>query len=361
MDNTKEFKHISLCTGYGGIDLGLRRVIRGLRTIAYSEIEGYAVANLVQKIEAGHLDTAPIWTDLKTFPYADFYRKVDIISGGFPCQPFSTAGTRGGDTDPRHLWPYIKRGIELARPALVFLENVHGILSAKLRGTHWEDEEGTPVLLHIFRELERVGYRPTAGIFSACEVGAPHQRKRVFILAVSNELTREGYDRISSLIRWQELGNSQHIRQPGPEVKRGTNKASQNNPQGENKPKQFKRTSKPSSNGSLSRTPYPAPRGCEQYKWEAPRVVAHTNCKRRQGEITRGLSSEQKLKCNPQEKTKPTVGGAANGVASGVGTSDMLTSFDNRNDELRLLGNGVVPDTACKAFITLFKEITKNE
>lgn len=310
MDNTKEFKHISLCTGYGGIDLGLKRVIRGLRTIAYSEIEGYAVANLVSKIEAGHLDAAPIWTDLKTFPYADFYKKVDIISGGFPCQPFSQAGRKDGDSDPRHLWPYIKRGIELARPAIVFLENVQGILSAKLRGTHWEDEEGTPVLLHIFRQLERVGYKPTAGIFSACEVGAPHQRKRVFILAISNKLTREGYDKINSLIKPYE-----------------------------------------------AQTPYPAPRGCEQYSWEASRVVAHTICKRRQGEITRGHSSEQKLKCNPQEKTKSTVGGAANGVACGVGTSDMLTSFDNRTDELALLGNGVIPEVAQKAFFKLWQKL----
>jgi DNA-cytosine methyltransferase len=310
VDNTKEFKHISLCTGYGGIDLGLKRIIRGLRTIAYSEIEGYAVANLVQKIEAGHLDAAPIWTNLKTFPYADFYRKVDIISGGFPCQPFSQAGQKDGDSDPRHLWPYIKRGIELTRPALVFLENVQGILSAKLRGTHWEDEEGTPVLLHIFRQLERVGYKPTAGIFSACEVGAPHQRKRVFILAVSNELTREGVNKINSLIKPYE-----------------------------------------------SLTPYPAPRGCKQYKWEASRVVAHTICKRTQSEITRGHSSEQKLKCNSQEKTESTVGRAANGIACGVGASDMLTSFDNRNDELTLLGNGVVPEVAQKAFFKLWQEL----
>lgn len=321
MDNTKELKHISLCTGYGGIDLGLKRVIRGLCTIAYSEVEGYAVANLVTKIEAGHLDAAPIWTDLKTFPYADFYKKVDIISGGFPCQPFSQAGTRGGDRDPRHLWPYIKRGIELARPALVFLENVQGILSAKLRGTHWEDEEGTPVLLHIFRELERVGYKPTAGIFSACEVGAPHQRKRVFILAVSNELTRGGYDKINSLI------------------------------------KPYK-----------SLTPYPAPRGGEQYKWEAPHVIYKMGHPVRQG-LEGGLLKEKPNEQTAQPITRSStqrnlqglsefkVGRAVNGVACGVDTSDMLTSFDNRIDELRLLGNGVVPDTASKAFFKLWQEL----
>ena len=69
MDHSEELTHISLCAGYGGIDLGLQRVIPSLRTIAFSEIEAYAVANLVSKIEAGYLDSAPIWSDLKTFPF----------------------------------------------------------------------------------------------------------------------------------------------------------------------------------------------------------------------------------------------------------------------------------------------------
>ena len=358
VDNTKELTHISLCAGYGGIDIGLKRVIGDVRTIAFSEIEAYAVANLVSKMEKGFLDAAPVWSNLKTFPWEEFHKKVDIISGGFPCQPFSAAGTRGGDSDPRHLWPYIKRGIELARPALVFLENVQGILSAKLKGTHWEDEEGTPVLLHIFRELERVGYRPTAGIFSACEVGATHQRKRVFILAVSNELTGEGYDKINSLIKPPER-----------------------------------------------LTPYPAPRGCEQYEWEAPRTVSkkkelgnpnsngggenREQSKGEQGPVglkqrprsaqelgnpcikgLEGKISKAQSREEPSESTtrssasrdiqglsKLKMGRTVDGAACGMDTSDMLTSFDNRTDELRLLGNGVVPDTASRAFFKLWKEL----
>ena len=72
MDTSEDVTHVSLCAGYGGIDLGLRRAIPNLRTVAFSEIEGFACANLVAKIEAGLLDSAPIWTDLKTFPYAKF-------------------------------------------------------------------------------------------------------------------------------------------------------------------------------------------------------------------------------------------------------------------------------------------------
>ena len=170
MDSAQAFTHISLCAGYGGIDLGLARIIRNLRTIAFSEIEAFPCANLVAKMEAGFLDAAPIWTNLKTFPFSEFRGKVGILSGGFPCQPFSAAGKRGGDEDPRHLFPYILRGI------------TEGIISAKLTGGGWRDPAGTPVLLHVLRELERVGYRATAGVFSSAEVGATHQRKRVFIL-----------------------------------------------------------------------------------------------------------------------------------------------------------------------------------
>jgi len=180
VDSTQELTHISLCAGYGGIDLGLKRVFPNVRTVAYSEIDAFCCANLVKKIEEDALDAAPIWTDLKTFPWASFSGRVDILSGGFPCQPFSTAGSHKGTEDPRHLWPYICEGIRVLRPSFVFFENVEGITTSKLKGSHWRDPEGTPVGLHVLRELERLGYESTAGTFSAAEVGAPHQRKRFF-------------------------------------------------------------------------------------------------------------------------------------------------------------------------------------
>ena len=182
VDST-ETTHLSLCAGYGGIDLGLRRVLPDVRTVAYVEIEAFAVANLVSKMEAFELDPAPVWTNLKTLPLEVFRDNVSIISGGFPCQPFSAAGKREGDDDPRHLFPYVKNAVRIIQPEWVFLENVEGIISAKLKSDGWADPAGTPVLLHVIRELERVGYRAAAGVFSAAEVGAPHQRKRVFILA----------------------------------------------------------------------------------------------------------------------------------------------------------------------------------
>lgn len=174
------------CAGYSGIGMGIRRVIKDLRTIGYSEIEEYPITVLAALMEKGLIDVAPIWTNLKSFPYESFRGKVDILVAGFPCQPFSHAGKRGGDEDPRHLWPYISRAIGIIRPRYVFCENVEGILSARLAGPGWSDPEGTPVLMHVLRELERLGYRSTAGLFSAAERGAPHNRKRTFICGMDD-------------------------------------------------------------------------------------------------------------------------------------------------------------------------------
>ena len=187
VDITETITHLSLCSGYDGIGLGLKRVWPNVRDVAHVEIEAFAAANLVAKMEAGELDTAPVWTNLKTFPAWRFRGCVDILSAGFPCQPFSCAGARAADDDPRHLWPHVRQAVGLIRPRMVMLENVEGIISSKLKGGGWNDPEGTPVLLHVLRELERTGYKCTWGVFSASEVGASHQRKRVFILGYTSD------------------------------------------------------------------------------------------------------------------------------------------------------------------------------
>jgi len=177
--DTTTITHLSLCSGYGGIDLGLRRKIPNLRTVAYAEIEAFACELLLARMEGGQIDSAPVWPNLKTFPWESFRDRVDILSGGYPCQPFSAAGKRLGKDDPRHLWPYIADGIRILRPKLCFFENVEGHISLGLRD--------------VIEELGRIGYEATWGIFSASEVGAPHQRKRVFILAHRKEQRLERY------------------------------------------------------------------------------------------------------------------------------------------------------------------------
>ena len=161
---------LEFCAGYGGIGLGLKNIFgERMRTIAYCEIEGYAQANLISKMEKGLMDVAPLWNDLKTFPYESFHGLVDIFIAGYPCQPFSSAGKRAGKEDPRHLWPWIADGIRLLQPRMCFFENVEGHISLGLST--------------VISDLEELGYKSSFGIFSASEVGAVHQRKRVFIMA----------------------------------------------------------------------------------------------------------------------------------------------------------------------------------
>ena len=207
VDTTKTINHLSLCSGYEGIGLGLRRVLPNLREIAYVEREGFPVANLVAKMEAGELDAAPVFTDVKTFPYGKFRGCVDILSGGFPCQPFSSAGKRQAAEDPRHLFPYIADGIRECQPRIVFLENVEGIISAKTA-------DGESVLQYVLRELEGLGYRATAGVFSAAEVGAPHQRKRVFILGYASSIRSREHRADTREVSSDQSGEERRVYEP---------------------------------------------------------------------------------------------------------------------------------------------------
>ena len=233
--DTRKLNHVSLCYGYGGIDLAIESIFGNrIRTILIAEIEAFAIENALAKMEEGRIDACPIWTDVRTIPWSLLAGKVDVLSGGFPCQPFSQSGRRQADSDPRHLFPAILDGIRVCRPATVFLENVGGIISAKLKGAGWRDPAGTSVLLHVLRELERVGYTATAGIFSAEEAGAPHQRKRVFILAYSNGAGSQGCEWIRETIAQGE--SSGHFAK---------------------------------CDGSL----WPSRPGEAQYDWEPPRVI----------------------------------------------------------------------------------------
>lgn len=355
MDTTKAITHLSLCSGYEGIGLGLRSVLPTLREIAYVEREGFPVANLVAKMEAGELDAAPVFTDVKTFPYGKFRGIVDILSGGFPCQPFSAAGKRQATEDPRHLFPYIADGIRECQPRIVFLENVQGILSCKTA-------DGEPVLQYVLRELEGMGYRATAGIFSAEEVGAPHQRKRVFILGVREELgnassdgCQDGCSEAVGEERPSEQGWVQEPRRGSnatPELANGISSGLEGHSgheYGEGRQSTGQSRSTPKG-GLLSR--WPSRPSEPQYEWEEPRVVGDTKIIDRDvsndnGELGQSECREPRGAAGEtinRGQAEPQLGRASNGSSSRV-------------DRLRLLGNGVVPQTAAKAFITLINRL----
>jgi DNA (cytosine-5)-methyltransferase 1 len=163
------FNIVSVCAGIGGLDRGLKRAVGNSRVVAYVEREAHACAILEARMQDGSMDVAPIWNDLATFDGRPFRGVVDGIIGGYPCQPFSVAGARRGADDPRHLWPHIARILGEIGPTWAFFENVAGHLSLGFA--------------EVAENLSGLGYRIAAGIFSAEEVGAPHRRERLFILA----------------------------------------------------------------------------------------------------------------------------------------------------------------------------------
>ncbi len=169
VDNTKDITVLSLCAGYGGLELGLAAAIQRPMRVVAVEVEAFALANLVAKTEQGKMAIEALWPDLKTFPAERFRGCFDIILAGYPCQPFSRSGKRRGKKDPRHLWPYIQEHIEAIRPICVFCENVSGHLELGF------DE--------VYRSLAGMGYAVEAILLSAAECSGSHERQRLYILA----------------------------------------------------------------------------------------------------------------------------------------------------------------------------------
>ncbi len=452
--------YISLCSGYEGIGLGLHRVIRNLRCIAYCEREIFGAANLCAKAESGLLDPAPIFTDVHTFPWQQFapFMAGGILSFGWPCQPVSHAGKRKATEDERWLFDTIADGIAVMRPGWLFAENVEGLLSARM-------PDGTSVFGHCITRLESLHYKVAAGIFSASEVGAPHQRKRVFILA---HRVSAGSQRLLRSCNVEVQGEAESLRPIGACGFFGcgeladTERASLTGwrvagdmaqAQGGDEGQGLQRQRMRDAADHCGATPWPSRPGEQQFAWEPPRVVVANAANhghaasasgggicgdeqdaRRQEESQgveqlagggsfAGLSSElanaeratnrsearrdqadwqdttrsasgfgrssqgtmgNAASERPQERssrsnhssiqatecgggsesdrqTQPSLGRDADGPANRLGHAVLHVSTDNRTDELRLLGNGVVPATAERAFRVLVSELMEEE
>ena len=158
--------HLSLFSGIGGLDLAAE--MAGFRTVGQCEWADYPT-----KVLEKHWPDVPRWRDIRTLTGESFHEKtglrtVDIISGGFPCQPFSVAGKRRGKEDDRYLWPEMLRVISELRPTWVVGENVAGIVNMALD--------------QVYTDLENEGYTVQALIIPACAVDAPHRRDRCAIV-----------------------------------------------------------------------------------------------------------------------------------------------------------------------------------
>ncbi len=265
-----------------GLERGIERAIGKINTVAYVEIETFIIENLVQQMEKGLLAPAPIWSDVKTFiELAPYFRgKICGITGGYPCQPFSVAGKQKGVDDPRHLWPYIKQIIKSIEPVWCFFENVPGHLTIGYE--------------QVRNDLRELGYSVKEGIYSAEEVGAPHQRKRLFILAVLANTKFGGWnDESFSVTNSSGCEGDEQFKSNNARRKVTCKSASQ-------------------LHNDFKRDEWPAKPGENQYEWEA-------------------------------QRTESSMGFTING-------------YNYREDLLRMAGNGVVEQAAEVAFIDLLNK-----
>lgn len=159
----------SLCTGYGGLDLAVEQHFNA-NTVWCAEFDKYA-----SQVINEHFNI-PNYGDIKNINWVEV-EPIDILTAGYPCQPFSHAGYRKGTDDERHIFPYILEAVSVLRPRWIVLENVRGHLSLGLKD--------------VLQGLAEHGYDARWQVIRASDVGAPHQRARLFIIANSDGDARE--------------------------------------------------------------------------------------------------------------------------------------------------------------------------
>lgn len=262
----------SLFSGIGGFDLGFDRA--GMQCAWQVEIDGFC-----RRVLAKHWPDVPRFEDIRDVGRHNL-SPIDVICGGFPCQPHSVAGKRQGAADDRDLWPEYRRVIDELRPAWVVAENVPGIR--------------TTILDAVLSDLDDLEYTATALVIPACALDAPHRRDRVWILAYSDGDRRAGSSSGHAALN-QERDSS--TRQP---------------------PRDYELYAVVSGGETL---PYADIHGCER--------VEQQNGAGEEGEGPFG-SPAKRSSAWSWWATEPDVGRVAYGVP-------------NRVDRIRALGNAVVP------------------
>ena len=375
---------LSLCPGGGGLDAGVRLALPRARAVCYVEIEAPATAVLAKAIAAGIVDDAPVWSDLFTFDARAWRGLVDGVIGGIPCQPHSYAGKRGGEDDARDLWPVTARVVYEVAPAFCFFENVPGILPY-----YWG---------RIRPDLQALGYEVEEGIFSAEEVGAPHLRERLFWLAYRERAERRPHQQHDELPgrRQQATGGTGSLRAQLADTRHGAGSA-------EHGQQQKVRAAEPRLGGDVvadagdgrvqeqgrrqGRGAGARPAGADvgfsygsrrtqagagrcldagQEPQERSRIMGNANESRLEGHGADGQRTDERITWPPSNPFPPGPGDRdgwrayiESGGPAPVTTraeSILRLGFDGmayRADELRVLGNGVVPVVAAHALLTL--------
>jgi DNA (cytosine-5)-methyltransferase 1 len=169
-----QLTHGSLFSGIGGFDLAADFL--GIENKFHCEWNPFG-----QKILKYYFPKSESFTDITTSDFSKYANTIDILSGGFPCQPYSLNGKRKGKNDERHLWPAMFRTIQQVEPVFVVGENVFGLVN-------WSNGL---VFEEIIFEMESIGYEVLPVLLPACSVGAPHKRDRIFIIAYNERFRKK--------------------------------------------------------------------------------------------------------------------------------------------------------------------------
>ena len=281
-------KVLDLFSGIGGFSLGLERA--GFETIAFCEIDPYA-----RKVLHKHWPDTPIHKDVRKLNGNWYRNSIDVVCGGYPCQPFSAAGKRNGHEDDRHLWPEMLRIITQARPSWVIAENVNGHITLGLD--------------QVLTDLEIEGYSARPVIIPACGVNAPHRRERIWIIANANSKT-DGF-KFKHEKKWNDIER---------EI---SNVANSNG----SRELQQERSEQEQWNGVSDSSKDVSNTNSDRLE----RIALTGEDKRTSSEIvTRGSAARGIDQAWEHWAVEPDVGRVANGVPSRV-------------DRIRCLGNAVVP------------------
>ena len=300
-------KVLDLFSGIGGFSYGLDQV--GFKTVAFCEMDQYCKL-VLQK----HWKGVKIYNDVKELKGQEVIKEhgtIDLITGGFPCQPFSIAGSRKGTNDNRHLWPEMFRLIKELKPRWVIGENVRNIISI---------QDGM-VFETVCTDLEGEGYEVRAFNIPAAGIGAPHKRERIWIVANSRRTLRERSE-------FQGENANESKQEDANQYQRSSSTSTDN----------VADTNTRLSNGSIEEVQS----GGQTFNTSSQRTdVAYTYSQRQQEQC--GPESIQKERNEPQRSSsqeghtgwefEPDVGRVANGISGRV-------------HRLKALGNSIVPQIA---------------
>lgn len=282
----------SLCTGYGGLDMAVEAYFEA-ETVWCAEYDKYASQLIAERFNY------PNYGDIKSINWAEV-EPIDILTAGYPCQPFSSAGYRKGTEDERHIFPFILEAISTLRPRWVILENVRGHLTLGLK--------------EVLAGLASIGYDARWEVVRASDVGAPHQRARLYIAAYpSSQGLQRSRDKINDLAN-------------------GTTSDSNGN-----------------AHQELRRTNRSIP-------VETGQIIDRSNRKKHWSrfEIT---EREVPITLDQADRLNPEFVEYMMGLPKGWVTDSELS----RTQQLKMLGNGVVPQQAYYALEQLMKYDTPSE